>query len=143
MAMTGLLVANRGEIAIRISRAAVDLGLRAVAVYSEDDLDSLHTRIADEAVALPGRGVAAYLDAEAILEAVRKSGCDALHPGYGFLSERAELARACGAAGIVFIGPPPAAIALMGDKIRAMGGAGEAGADHLDLLHTSLLHPSP
>ncbi|MFM8375654.1 MAG: biotin carboxylase N-terminal domain-containing protein, partial [Phenylobacterium sp.] len=86
--MKSILIANRGEIAIRIARAASDLGRRTVAVWSSDDADSLHRRMADEAHALPGRGPAAYLDMDAVIQAALDSGCDAIHPGYGFLSER-------------------------------------------------------
>ena len=119
MRFDALLIANRGEIAIRIARAAADLGLRTVAVYSEDDEASLHTRVADEAHALTGRGAAAYLDEEAIVEAAKARGCEAIHPGYGFLAERASFARRCAAAGIVFVGPYPEHLELFGDKGRA------------------------
>ena len=95
MSMTTLLVANRGEIAIRITRAARELGLATVAVASQDDQGSLHTRTADELVVLPGRGVGAYLDIEAMVDAAGQRGCDAIHPGYGFLAENAALAAAC------------------------------------------------
>ena len=88
-----LLIANRGEIAIRIARAAAELGLPTVAVYSEDDAASLHLRRADASVALTGSGPIAYLDIEQIIAAAQRSGCDALHPGYGFLAENAALAR--------------------------------------------------
>lgn len=111
-----LLIANRGEIAIRIARAAAELGWPSVAVFAEDDARSLHTRIADEAVALPGRGVAAYLDAAAVIAAAQATGCDAIHPGYGFLAENAAFARACSDAGLVFVGPDPSHIALFGEK---------------------------
>jgi acetyl/propionyl-CoA carboxylase alpha subunit/acetyl-CoA carboxylase carboxyltransferase component len=117
--LTSVLIANRGEIAIRIARAAAEHGLRAVAVYSEDDAAALHTRKADEARALRGAGPAAYLDAEQIVAAARESGCDAIHPGYGFLSEQAAFARRCAEAGLVFVGPSPAALDLFGDKARA------------------------
>ncbi len=127
MSFHGLLIANRGEIAIRIARAAADLGLRSVAVYSEDDAASLHVRVADEAVALPGRGAAAYLDVDAILAAAAAAGCDALHPGYGFLAERADVAERCAAAGVTFVGPRPEHLALFGDKARAREAAEAAG----------------
>src|ERR1700732_2603115 len=90
-----LLIANRGEIAIRIARAAADLGITTVAIYSEDDAGSSHTRFASDARPLRGRGPSAYLDAEQILMLAREIGCDAIHPGYGFLSENADFARRC------------------------------------------------
>lgn len=114
-----LLIANRGEIAIRIARAAAELDVRSVAVYSCDDAASLHVRKADEAVALPGTGAAAYLDAGRIVDTAVRAGCDALHPGSGFLSESPSLARRCEAAGIVFVGPDADTLALLGDKARA------------------------
>jgi acetyl/propionyl-CoA carboxylase alpha subunit/acetyl-CoA carboxylase carboxyltransferase component len=123
MKFSALLIANRGEIAIRIIRAASDLGLRTVAVFSEDDSASLHTRVADEAVPLPGRGARAYLDMEAILNAAKESGCDAIHPGYGFLAERADFALRCGEENIVFVGPAVEHLALFGDKSRARAAA--------------------
>jgi len=132
MTLQRLLIANRGEIAIRIARAAADLGLPAVAVYSRDDRGSLHARAADAAVELPGEGPAAYLDVQALVAAARAEGCDALHPGYGFLSESAELARACEAAGIVFVGPLPETLELFGDKSRARAAAVQAGVPVLD-----------
>jgi acetyl/propionyl-CoA carboxylase alpha subunit/acetyl-CoA carboxylase carboxyltransferase component len=119
MAVTKLLIANRGEIAIRIARAAADLGLPTVAVYSEDDAKSLHLRAADEARALPGAGAAAYLNAEAVIAAAHAADCDAIHPGYGFLAERADFARLCDTAGLTFVGPNPALLDLFGDKARA------------------------
>ncbi len=118
-----LLIANRGEIAIRIARAAADLGIRTVAVYSEDDDASLHTRVADEAHSLAGLGAPAYLNEEGMVEAAKASGCDAIHPGYGFLAERASFARRCEAAGIAFVGPKPAHLELFGDKGRARAAA--------------------
>ncbi|MDP6876018.1 MAG: carboxyl transferase domain-containing protein [Alphaproteobacteria bacterium] len=111
-----LLVANRGEIATRICRAAAELDLPTVAVYPEDDAASLHTRKADQACLLPGRGVAAYLDGDAIIAAAKESGATAVHPGYGFLSENPDFARACAAAGLIFVGPAPETLALFGDK---------------------------
>ena len=119
MPVTCLLIANRGEIAIRIARAAADLGIRSIAVFSEDDARSLHLHVADEAMPLLGVGPRAYLDAEQIVEAARQAGCDAVHPGYGFLSENAEFARRCAAAGLIFIGPRPEVLDLFGDKARA------------------------
>ncbi|MDG9782667.1 carboxyl transferase domain-containing protein [Metapseudomonas otitidis] len=114
-----LLIANRGEIAIRIARAAAELGIDSVAVHAEDDHAALHTRKADRAVALTGQGPATYLDIAQLVAIARREGCDALHPGYGFLSENAELARQCEAAGIRFVGPAPEALELFGDKARA------------------------
>ena len=122
-----ILIANRGEIAIRIARAAADLGLRSVAVHSEDDAESLHTRVADEATALGGTGVPAYLDEEAVIAAALAAGCGAVHPGYGFLAERAGFAERCADAGLVFIGPKPEHLALFGDKGRARAAAVAAG----------------
>jgi acetyl/propionyl-CoA carboxylase alpha subunit len=119
MAFARLLIANRGEIAIRISRTAADLALRTVAVFAEDDARSLHVKAADEAVALKGSGARAYLDIDAIVAAAKAAGCDALHPGYGFLSENAGLARACAAAGIAFVGPSPESLEVFGDKAKA------------------------
>ncbi len=114
-----ILIANRGEVAIRVMRAAAELGASTVAVYSPDDARCLHVRRADDRVALAGTGPAAYLDIDAIVDAALSSGCDALHPGYGFLAESAELARRTVAAGIVFIGPTPDVLDALGDKLRA------------------------
>jgi acetyl/propionyl-CoA carboxylase alpha subunit/acetyl-CoA carboxylase carboxyltransferase component len=119
MPVTKLLIANRGEIAIRIARAAADLGLPSVAVYSADDVNSIHHRAADQAVALPASGAAAYLNADAVIEAAQATGCDAIHPGYGFLAERADFARQCAASGLTFVGPDPEQLELFGDKARA------------------------
>src|SRR5215470_2965864 len=119
MTVTKLLIANRGEIAVRIARAAADLGLPTVAVYSQDDTRSLHLRMTDEVRALPGLGAAAYLNGRAIIEVAGASGCDAIHPGYGFLAERAAFAKACGEMGLTFVGPDVAHLELLGDKARA------------------------
>jgi acetyl/propionyl-CoA carboxylase alpha subunit/acetyl-CoA carboxylase carboxyltransferase component len=119
MTLNNLLVANRGEIAIRVMRAAAELDIRTVAVYSDDDQHSLHTRKADHAVALKANGARAYLDAERIVAIAKESGCDAIHPGYGFLSENADFARRCDAAGIIFVGPRAEILELFGDKVQA------------------------
>jgi pyruvate carboxylase len=113
------LIANRGEIAIRIARAAGEAGLATVSIHPADDALSLHVRAADEACEIPGRGVRAYLDIEAVMAAAKATNCDALHPGYGFLSENSQLARRCAEEGIVFVGPSPGALDLFGDKIEA------------------------
>jgi acetyl/propionyl-CoA carboxylase alpha subunit len=124
--MNALLIANRGEIAIRIARAAGDLNLRTVAIFSEDDAESLHTRAADEAHGLSGLGARAYLDIEAVIEAAKATECDAIHPGYGFLSEQAEFARRCAEEGITFVGPKTEHLELFGDKARARQAAKDA-----------------
>ncbi len=122
-----LLIANRGEIAIRIARTAADMGIETLAVHSTDDAHSLHTRMADSALALQGAGAAAYLDGAALVAAARAQGCDAIHPGYGFLSENADFAALCCDAGLVFIGPRPETMALFGDKSRARTFAAQCG----------------
>jgi len=114
-----LLIANRGEIAVRIARAAAELGARTVAVYSQDDAESLHIRKAEHAVELPGTGPRAYLDGAAIIAAALQTGCDAIHPGYGFLSESATFARDCAEAGLKFVGPSVEHLELFGDKGKA------------------------
>ena len=126
MSCSALLIANRGEIAVRIARAAADLGIRSVAVHSEDDGASLHTRVADAAHELSGAGAAAYLDEAAIVQAALENGCDAIHPGYGFLAERAGFARRCADAGLLFVGPKAEHLALFGDKGRARAAAAAA-----------------
>jgi acetyl/propionyl-CoA carboxylase alpha subunit/acetyl-CoA carboxylase carboxyltransferase component len=114
-----ILIANRGEIALRLVRAVADLGLRSVAVFAPDDADAPHVRSADESAALATPGAAAYLDIERLLAIARETGCDAVHPGYGFLSERADFARACAGTGVRFIGPTPQQLDLFGDKAAA------------------------
>ena len=125
MPVEKLLIANRGEIAIRIARAAGELDVTTVAMHGEDDSASLHTRMANEAIQLASRGVAAYLDIDGIVEAAISSGCDAVHPGYGFLAENADFARALESAGIIFVGPSSEQLALFGDKISARTFAAE------------------
>ncbi len=117
--MKKLLIANRGEIAIRIARTAAEMGIETLAIYSEDDAASLHIKKTNEARGLIGKGPAPYLDIEQIVTIAKDAGADAIHPGYGFLAENAEFARACAKAGIVFVGPTPEALELFGDKGRA------------------------
>ncbi|AOG25345.1 acetyl-CoA carboxylase family protein [Acidovorax sp. RAC01] len=122
-----VLIANRGEIALRTVRALHDLGLRSVAVFADDDATSPHVQAASAAVALGATGPAAYLDGARLIAIAQAQGCDAVHPGYGFLSERADFARACADAGLRFIGPTPAQLALFGDKAQARALAQQQG----------------
>jgi len=124
-----ILIANRGEIAVRVIRAAREMGIATVAVYSELDRNSLHVRLADEAYALGGQTAAeSYLNTEAILDAIKRSGADGVHPGYGFFSENSDFAEAITAMGVAFIGPPAAAIVEMGDKVSSRKAALRGGA---------------
>ena len=114
-----LLIANRGEIAIRVALAAADLDIETVSIYSEDDANSLHIKKSDHSVPLEGIGARAYLDIDQVVSAATEQGCDAVHPGYGFLSENANFARTCASVGIAFVGPSPEALELFGDKAQA------------------------
>jgi len=126
--LSKILIANRGEIALRVVRAARDLGITSVAAYSEADGDSLHVRNADESVCIgPAKSAQSYLDIEAIVDAARRVGAEAVHPGYGYLAENGDFARACEGAGLVFIGPTPENLDLAGDKIKAKGIIEKAG----------------
>ena len=123
-----ILIANRGEIACRIIKTARRMGIETVAVYSDADRDALHVEMADEAVAIgPPAAAESYLVIDKIIEACKRTGAEAVHPGYGFLSEREAFPKALSAAGLVFIGPNAGAIAAMGDKIESKKAAAKAG----------------
>lgn len=140
--ITKLLVANRGEIAIRAFRAANELGIVSVAVYAHEDRHSLHRQKADESyeIGAPGHPVRAYLDVDALVAVARRTGADAIYPGYGFLSENPRLAEACAAEGIIFVGPPAAVLTLAGNKVEALRAARDAG---LPVLRTLAGGPDP
>src|SRR5262249_53270315 len=128
VAMKRVLIANRGEVAVRIVRACRELGLETVAVYSTADKDSLHVQLADRAVHTgPPLPAQSYLNIPSLVAAGNTTGCDAVHPGWGFLAENAEFARACEDNDLAFVGPRPESIDTMGDKVRAKQAAAEAG----------------
>ena len=131
-----ILIANRGEIACRVAKTARRMGIRVAAVYSDADANARHVSFADEAFHLgPAPARESYLRADAIIDAARRCGSEAIHPGYGFLSENEEFAAACAKAGIMFVGPPAAAISAMGDKARAKALMAKAGVPIVDGYH--------
>jgi 3-methylcrotonyl-CoA carboxylase alpha subunit len=141
--LASVLIANRGEIAVRIARTARRMGLRTIAVYSAADAQALHVRACDEAFAIgPAPAAESYLAADRLIAAARQAGADCIHPGYGFLAENAEFAAACAAAGIVFVGPPPAAIRAMGLKDRAKALMAKAGVPTVPGYHGERQEPA-
>ena len=143
-AIRRILIANRGEIALRVLRTCRDMGISPVMVYSEADRDSLPVRLADQALPIgPAPAVSSYLDAGAILRAARAAEADAVHPGYGFLAENHQFARACAEAGLIFIGPPPEAMRLLGDKVEARRLVGARGVPIVPGLAERASDPAP
>ena len=131
-----VLIANRGEVALRIHRACREMGIKTVAVHSEADANAMHVRLADEAVCIgPARAADSYLNKSAIISAATITGVDAIHPGYGFLSEDADFAEMVEEHGIVFIGPKPEQIRMMGDKLKAREFAKECGLPVVEGTH--------
>ena len=140
--MKSVLIANRGEIAVRIIRACKDHGLKSIAVYSSEDRNAIHAQLADAAYSLNGlTATQTYLNIEKIIEVAQQSGADAIHPGYGFLSENASFAQAVLDAGLIWIGPSPEAIRLLGDKVSARKIAAKVGAP-LAVSYTHLTLPT-
>ena len=138
-----VLIANRGEIAVRVMRTCREMGIATVAVYSDLDREALHVRLADEAYALGGSSASeSYLNTTAILDAIERSGADAVHPGYGFFSENTDFARAITSRGVTFIGPPPEAIEIMGDKISSRLAAAKAGVEGVPGRNETLQDPA-
>ncbi|MCG8491599.1 MAG: ATP-grasp domain-containing protein, partial [Sneathiellales bacterium] len=131
MSIKRLLIANRGEIALRVAQTARRLNIKTIGLYPEDDASSLHVRKLDEALKIPGAGPAAYLDINAVIEAAKEAGADAVHPGYGFLSENTEFARACEKAGLIFVGPESETLQKLADKSAARALALECGVSVL------------
>ena len=141
MLLQKVLIANRGEIALRILRACKEMGIKTVAVYSTADRELMHLGLADETVCIgPAPAAQSYLDPQRILDAARATGAGAIHPGYGFLSENPDFAQACEDAGIAFIGPTPAQMRAFGLKHTARALA-EAWDDNADICHTDEIHP--
>src|ERR1035437_5252822 len=131
MAISRLLIANRGEVAVRIIRSAAEMGITTVAVYSEDDAECLHVALADERHPLIGRGVGPYLDMDQLLAVAKQLKCDAIHPGWGFLSENPEFCDRCGKEGVVFVGPRAETLSALGDKTHARSIAASCGVPRL------------